>query len=146
MDIATAAVSHSFAESMSPITDSRMMDLKVSHSNTFIIQAIVAVILIAGLAAYIAFEHLLRADQQRRQRHKRVISLPGLLRRVPPTDELEKVASKAAAVAVEDDSTSSAPETPEQLFTPKQDRHDSRELHEVCDSTCLPDLHVLVIS
>ena len=95
-----------------------------------ILLSIAAVFLLSCLTAYLTFLRLMSLEQKRRERVTagRVFSLPAVVANKKP------VISKVSPVPDDhpaSESSKSAPETPEQVYTPKQVRSSSRDLLEV---------------
>ncbi|CAL8463327.1 g2861 [Coccomyxa elongata] len=97
-----------------------------------ILLSIAAVVLLSGLAAYLTFLRLMNLEQKRRERVTagRVFSLPAVVTSKKPV--ISKVSPVPDAHPAAEGSKS-APETPEQVYTPKQVRSSSRDLSEEVD-------------
>lgn len=108
-------------------------------SHALILQAMAAVLVLACLAAYVAFRRLMAGvESGRRQRQQAASAALDLLKqhkREALTGGAQKGRPVGTGGAILADGGSggaqSAPETPELLYTPKQDRRGSHDLAEV---------------
>jgi hypothetical protein len=98
-----------------------------------LLQAMAAVLLLAVAAAWLVHMRLMRQEQRRRQKAQGAAGMLELLNRQrrAQAEAMRKVSPAPGSAASADGSGKSAPETPEQLYTPQQDRRGSRELPEV---------------
>ncbi|CAK0741103.1 hypothetical protein CVIRNUC_001300 [Coccomyxa viridis] len=124
------------AQAMLPVTtqniarSSAAMLPSEAVQSSAILSAMLGVFIIAAAAAYLLFARLETQEAQRRAALSGHTRMPAGFRKSPwpmqkPLSTPEGKAGRAGG--------SSAPETPEQVFTPKQDRHGSRSLDEEGD-------------
>lgn len=99
-------------------------------SSALILQAMAAVFLLSCVAAYLTYLRLSRLEQKRREK----VTAGRLFRLPAVATSKQAVVSKVSPIAdasPAEAASRSAPETPEQLYTPKQVRSSSHDLSEV---------------
>lgn len=136
VEAAEAALPSTSGQSIFPVTAAELGATQsgprqLNGSPTaLILLSMAAVVLLSGLAAYLTFLRLMNLEQKRRERVTagRVLSLPAVVTNKKPV--ISKVSPVPDALPAAEGSKS-APETPEQVYTPKQVRSSSRDLSEV---------------
>lgn len=128
------AVAAPTAESILPVTADEMASQQAAASSSYgshagVLQMIAAVFLLSCIAAILTYGHLMKMEKRRRDRLAAVrpVSLPGVVLKKPNMEKVTPLPNSKAAEAA----SKSAPETPEHVYTPKQDRRGSRDLAEV---------------
>lgn len=134
-DVAEAALPSTSGQSIFPVTAAQLAESSgrgqtQGGPDALILLSMAAVFLLACVAAYLTFLRLMSMEQKRRERVTagRVFSLPTI------TANKKAAVSKAPpvpGVTAADGGSKSAPETPEQVHTPKQVRSSSHDLSEV---------------
>ncbi|BDA48811.1 probable phosphatidylinositol 4-phosphate 5-kinase 1 [Coccomyxa sp. Obi] len=138
VEAAEAALPSTSGQSIFPVTAAELGatqsgPAQLNGSPTaLILLSMAAVFLLSCLAAYLTFLRLMNLEQKRRERVTagRVYSLPAVVTNKKPV--MSKVSPMPDAHAANEGSKS-APETPEQLYTPKQVRSSNRDLSEEAD-------------
>jgi hypothetical protein len=123
------------AASILPLTAEEITASCSSEQNCFagqrglLLTAVAAVFLLSCMTAVLTYWHIVRVEMQRRRRLAAIapLGLHGISLKKP---NVEKAAPETDSPRAEP-ATKSAPETPEQIYTPKQDRRGSRDLGEV---------------
>ena len=135
-DAAEAALPSTSEQSIFPVTAAALADSRTGtgqtygDSNAILLWSMAAVFLLSFVAAYLTYLRLMSSEQKRRERVTagRVVSLPALMTNKKAA--LSKM-SPVPGVPAADGGSKSAPETPEQVYTPKQVRSSSHDLSEV---------------